>query len=59
MLGASQGEIYFTSGATESNLAIQGSVLGREAARGPVITIATEHKAVLDSCQASTGSVWT
>lgn len=55
MLGASQGEIYFTGGATESiNLAIQGSVLGREGARGRVITCATEHKAVLDSCQAST-----
>lgn len=54
MLGASPGEVYFTSGATESiNLAIKGSVLGREGVRSRVITVATEHKAVLDSCQAS------
>lgn len=54
LLGASQGEVYFTSGATESiNLAIKGSVLGHQDARGRVVTVATEHKAVLDTCQAS------
>lgn len=54
LLGASQGEVYFTSGATESiNLAIKGSVLGREGARSRVVTVATEHRAALDSCQAS------
>lgn len=51
MLGASPGEVYFTSGATESiNLAIKGSILGRQGARNRIITVATEHKAVLDSC---------
>jgi cysteine desulfurase len=54
MLGASAGEVYFTSGATESiNLAIKGSVLGRDGARSRVVTVATEHKAVLDGCRAS------
>lgn len=46
-LGASPKEIVFTSGATESNnLAILGAV--RAAGGGHVVTVATEHKAVLD-----------
>jgi cysteine desulfurase len=52
LVGASAGEIVFTSGATESNnLAIKG-VIG--AARGTgrhVITTAIEHKSVLDCCK--------
>jgi len=44
LAGASPREIVFTSGATESNnLAIKGGVRG-----GSVITVATEHRAVLD-----------
>src|SRR5215475_13319275 len=52
-IGAEVREIVFTSGATESNnLAIKG-VLEFHAGRGDhIITAATEHKAVLDSCKA-------
>jgi cysteine desulfurase len=46
-------EIVFTSGATESdNLAIKG-VLEFHAGKGRhIVTVATEHKAVLDCCKA-------
>lgn len=44
-------EIVFTSGATESdNLAIKG--LARKDSRDTIVTAATEHPAVLDSCAA-------
>jgi cysteine desulfurase len=44
-------EIVFTSGATESdNLAIKG--IARARGRGHIVTAVTEHKAVLDPCQA-------
>ena len=50
LIGASAREIVFTSGATESdNLAIAG-VVEAHGGRGHVITQATEHKAVLDTC---------
>src|SRR5438477_5886725 len=52
LIGASPQEIVFTSGATESdNLAIKGVA---EANRGRdihIITVATEHMAVLDTCK--------
>lgn len=53
LLGAEPGEIVFTSGATESiNLAIKG-VAAANASRGRhLITWATEHSAVLDTCRA-------
>jgi cysteine desulfurase len=59
LIGATAREIVFTSGATESdNLAITGwfqaSVQGSVQAagsRGHVITQATEHNAVLDTCR--------
>src|SRR5438128_17575 len=51
LAGATPREIVFTSGATESNnLALKGVV---EAHRGPshIVTMATEHRAVLDPAQ--------
>ncbi len=53
VIGADPSEIVFTSGATESdNLAIQGVVEFRGKRGDHVITIRTEHKAVLGPCRA-------
>jgi cysteine desulfurase len=52
LIGATSKEIIFTSGATESdNLAIKG-VADMYYERGDhIITVVTEHKAVLDTCK--------
>lgn len=52
LIGANSKEIVFTSGATESNnLAIKG-VAEMYAEKGNhIVTAATEHKAVLDTCK--------
>lgn len=54
LVGASSKEIFFTSGATESNnIAIKGvaQFYGSDK-KNHVITLQTEHKCVLDSCRA-------
>jgi cysteine desulfurase len=51
LIGARAKEIVFTSGATEANnLAIRGAVAARRADGDHVVTVTTEHKAVLDVC---------
>jgi cysteine desulfurase len=52
LIGATPKEIVFTSGATESdNLAIKG-VAEMYAERGNhIVTVSTEHKAVIDTCK--------
>jgi cysteine desulfurase len=50
LIGAAADEIIFTSGATESNnLAIKGVMRRRPGAH--LVTVATEHHAVLDPCK--------
>ncbi len=52
LIGAGAKEIIFTSGATESNnLAIKGVACALRPKGTHLITVTTEHKAVLDSCK--------
>jgi cysteine sulfinate desulfinase/cysteine desulfurase-like protein len=56
LIGARPRDIVFTSGATESNnLAIAGAMRALRARGRHVVTIATEHTAVLDVCAALEG----
>jgi cysteine desulfurase len=51
LIGASAKEIIFTSGATESNnLALKGVAHAFRSRGNHIVTLTTEHKAVLDSC---------
>ena len=59
LIGANAREIVFTSGATEANnLAIAGIAAAAPAERRHVVTVATEHKAVLDPCRALEAQGW-
>jgi len=52
LIGADEKEIIFTSGATESNnLALKGVAHFYKDRKDHIITAATEHKCVLDSCR--------
>ncbi len=59
LIGAAPAELAFTSGATESdNLAIRGAAQARAADGRHIVTVRTEHKAVLDSCAALEREGW-
>ncbi|HEY2776102.1 MAG TPA: IscS subfamily cysteine desulfurase [Candidatus Binatia bacterium] len=52
VIGAEAREIVWTSGATESdNLALKGALHFHRSRGNHIVTVATEHKAVLDSCK--------
>ena len=53
LIGAASDEIIFTSGATESNnIALKGLAYASYPEKNHVITVATEHSCVLQSCRA-------
>jgi cysteine desulfurase len=55
MINCSSREVYFTSGATEAiNMAVKGLAANNTSKRKKIITIATEHKAVLETCSTLT-----
>ncbi|RED15435.1 cysteine desulfurase family protein [Parasphingopyxis lamellibrachiae] len=50
-IGADSGNLYFTSGATEAaNWAIKGALANMPESRRRIVTAATEHACVLDTC---------
>ncbi|MDP2390527.1 MAG: cysteine desulfurase family protein, partial [Acidobacteriota bacterium] len=60
LIGAGGKDVIFTSGATEANnLAIKGAAKARQADRDHLVTVATEHKAVLDPMKRLAHEGWT
>ena len=54
LINADDNEIVFTSGATEScNLALRGVARASDGKRNRIITVVTEHPAVLETVQRS------
>lgn len=52
LIGAGTKDVIFTSGATEANnLAIKGAAEANRAKGDHLVTVATEHQAVLDPCR--------
>ncbi|HET7220032.1 MAG TPA: IscS subfamily cysteine desulfurase [Vicinamibacterales bacterium] len=59
LIGASAGEIVFTSGASESNnLAVKGVAQSCRDKGDHLITVQTEHKSILDSFKKLEGDGW-
>jgi cysteine desulfurase len=59
LVGAKPEEVIFTSGATESdNLAVRGVAEARIGDGKHIVTVRTEHKAVLDTCAALERDGW-
>lgn len=59
LIGAGQSEVIFTSGATESdNLAVLGTAHARSPDANHIVTVRTEHKAVLDPFSALERDGW-
>jgi cysteine desulfurase len=59
LIGAKPEEVIFTSGATESdNLALRGVAEARIGDGKHIVTVRTEHKAVLDTCASLERDGW-
>ena len=59
LIGATSGEIVFTSGASESNnLAIKGAAYAGREHGDHLVTVVTEHKSVLDSFKTLERNGW-
>lgn len=53
LLGAEPDDLVFTAGATEAvNLALRGTFAAYRTKKDHLVTVATEHKAVLETCRA-------
>jgi len=60
LIGASSKDVIFTSGATEANnLAIKGAAKARRSERDHLVTVASEHQAVLDPIRRLERDGWT